>query len=80
MRSCTPGWKVKIHEDKMPEGHLYDEWKKIPQSKVFTPEDEIWSLCPNCMNIAEEWRGAAVIPCGNRLIRIQNFRFLIIME
>jgi len=25
---------------------------------MLTAEDAIWSICPNCMNIAAEWRGA----------------------
>lgn len=57
VRCCVPGWKVKIYEEKMPEGEMCECWKALPQSEVFTPEDEIWSLCPNCMNIVQEWRG-----------------------
>lgn len=56
VRCCVPGWKKQIYEEKMPEGELADRWKQLPQSQVFMPEDEIWSLCPNCMNISEEWR------------------------
>lgn len=56
VRCCVPGWKTKIYEDKMPRGELYERWRALPQSHVFTPEDAIWSLCPNCMNITEEWR------------------------
>lgn len=56
VRCCVPGWKTKIYEDKMPEGHFAEKWRELPQSHVFTPDDEIWSLCPNCMNITEEWR------------------------
>lgn len=57
VRCCVPGWKQQIYEEKMPKGSLSDSWKALPQSHVFVPEDEIWSLCPNCMNISEEWRG-----------------------
>lgn len=58
VRCCVPGWKTKIYEDKMPTGELVDAWRAMPQSRVLTAEDAIWSLCPNCMNIAAEWRGA----------------------
>lgn len=75
IRCCTPGWKVKIHEDRMPEGQLYDEWKSLPQSRVFTPEDAIWSLCPNCMNIVEEWRGAQVHSIWELIDQDRNFSF-----
>ncbi len=75
VRCCTPGWKVKIHEDRMPEGHLYDEWKNLPQSKVFIPEDEVWSLCPNCMNITEEWRGSRVHSLWERIDQDPDFPF-----
>lgn len=57
VRCCVPGWRGKIYEEKMPEGELAEAWLSLPQSHVFTSEDEIWSLCPNCMNITEEWRG-----------------------
>ena len=60
MRCCVPGWKTKIYEDKMPAGELIEQWKAIPQSCALTADDAIWSLCPNCMNIAAEWRGAEV--------------------
>lgn len=75
VRCCTPGWKVKIHEDRMPEGKLYDEWKDLPQSKVFTLQDAIWSLCPNCMNIAEEWRNATVHSLWEQIDRDPHFPF-----
>lgn len=52
MRCCVPGWKTKIYEDKMPAGELTEQWKAIPQSCALTADDAIWSLCPNCMNIA----------------------------
>ena len=56
VRCCVPGWKEKLYEDKMPKGRLAEKWRGLPQSRVFAPDDAIWSLCPNCMNIAEEWR------------------------
>ena len=61
VRCCVPGWKKQIYEDKMPAGELAQSWLNLPQSEVFTPDDEIWSLCPNCMNIAEEWRGVHAV-------------------
>lgn len=57
VRCCVPGWKEKIYEEKMPKGCIAEKWRALPQSQVFTPEDAIWSLCPNCMNLTEEWRG-----------------------
>ena len=56
VRCCVPGWKKDLYENKMPEGELFDQWKSLEQSHVFLPEDSIYSLCPNCMNISEEWR------------------------
>lgn len=56
VRCCVPGWKEKIYEDKMPKGCMADKWHALPQSRVFSGDDAIWSLCPNCMNITEEWR------------------------
>lgn len=56
VRCCVPGWKKQIYEDKMPQGAMAEKWRSLPQSHIFTSEDEIWSLCPNCMNITEEWR------------------------
>lgn len=40
----------------MSKGRLAKNWEKLPQSHVFELEDVIWSLCPNYMNITEEWR------------------------
>lgn len=57
VRCCVPGWKVKEHEEKMP-NIWYDEWKTYKQSEVFVPEDRTWSVCPNCVNIIDEWRRA----------------------
>lgn len=57
VRCCVTGWKKKIYEEKMPEGELGECWKALPHSEEFTPDDEVWSLCPNCMNIVQEWRG-----------------------
>lgn len=54
LRCCVPNWKVKIYEDKMPEGSLRDSWKALPHSKEFAPDDEVWSICHNCTNIIEE--------------------------
>ena len=56
VRCCVPEWKKQIYEDKMPKGFLSDKWKTLPQSHIFDTNDSIWSLCPNCMNISEEWR------------------------
>lgn len=57
VRCCVPGWREKEYENSMPRGLLADAWRKLPQSHMFVAEDEIWSLCPNCLNISEEWRG-----------------------
>lgn len=61
VRCCVPGWKEKEYEKAMPQGLLAAAWRELPQSHVFLPEDEIWSLCPNCLNIAEEWRGVGKV-------------------
>lgn len=52
VRCCVPGWKKDIYEQKI----NLNTWKELPQSHVFDFEDIIYSLCPNCMNITEEWR------------------------
>ncbi len=76
VRCCVPGWKKDIYEEKMPQGELSERWMSIPQSHVFLPEDEIWSLCPNCMNISEEWRGVRKVHSLWELIdQDQNFPF-----
>ena len=76
VRCCVPGWKKNIYEEKMPQGELSERWMSIPQSHVFLPEDEIWSLCPNCMNISEEWRGVRKVHSLWELVnQDQNFSF-----
>lgn len=57
VRCCVPGWRTEYYEEKMPPGPCAQSWRALPQSAVFSPEDSLWSLCPNCLNIAEEWRG-----------------------
>lgn len=76
VRCCVPKWKQKIYEDKMPEGCLAEKWRNLPQSEVFTQDDAIWSLCPNCMNIAEEWRQVKEVHSLWELIdQDPNFKF-----
>lgn len=76
VRCCVPGWKEQIYEEKMPKGELAESWKALPQSHAFTQEDEIWSLCPNCMNITEEWRHVRGVHSLWELIdQDQNFVF-----
>lgn len=76
VRCCVPGWKEKLYEEKMPEGELAEKWRSLPQSHVFTPEDSIWSLCPNCMNIAEEWRNVKSVHSLWELVDSdENFSF-----
>lgn len=54
IRCCVPDWKVKIYEEKMPEGILRDNWVSLPPTADFASGDEVWSLCANCSNIIEE--------------------------
>lgn len=76
VRCCVPHWKEKIYEDKMPKGIFADKWRELPQSRVFTPDDAIWSLCPNCMNITEEWRKVKEVhSLWERIDADENFRF-----
>lgn len=54
IRCCTPQWKVKIYEDKMPEGELRESWSALPHTAEFKAGDNVYSLCANCSNIIEE--------------------------
>lgn len=62
IRCCTPSWKVKFYEDKMPEGELRELWRSLSHTKEFKPDDEIWSICHNCTNIAEEYFHVENVP------------------
>lgn len=75
VRCCVPDWKVQTYEDAMPEGALREEWKRTPQSAVFMPGDEVWSLCANCVNIVEEWRGARAHSLWERIADDAAFPF-----
>ena len=75
LRCCVPNWAVKEHEENMPCGILYEEWKNMPQSEVFTQEDHTWSLCPNCINIIDEWRGAHVHSLWELIDQDESFIF-----
>lgn len=54
VRCCIPNYKLKMNEEKMPEGRLREAWKSLPDSAAFESGDEIYSLCHNCNNIIEE--------------------------
>ena len=54
VRCCVPKYKIHQFEEKMPEGVLRDEWVSLPDSAVFEPGDQVYSLCHNCNNIIEE--------------------------
>lgn len=41
-------------EDRMPEGHIREKWRALPDSGCFLPGDEVYSLCHNCTNIINE--------------------------
>lgn len=56
IRCCTPGWKVGIYEEKMPEDGFRDHWKSLTHTADFLPGDETYSLCANCSNIIEKSR------------------------
>jgi len=53
IRCCVANWKVKEHEDKMPDWYR-DDWKKIPHYKKFPAGSTMVSLCHNCAAIFEE--------------------------
>ena len=76
IRCCTPGWKIGLYEEKMPEGILRDSWKAIPHTADFRPGDETWSLCANCSNIIEESRpGTRVHSLWELIDSDENFSF-----
>ncbi|MBP5289607.1 MAG: hypothetical protein J6Z79_07045 [Clostridia bacterium] len=54
VRCCTPRYKVREFEEKMPAGSARDRWRALPESADFQAGDEIVSLCHNCNNVIEE--------------------------
>lgn len=54
VRCCVPKYKLKEFEDKMPDDEARANWKKLPDSGVFSSGDTVYSLCHNCNNIIEE--------------------------
>lgn len=53
IRCCVANWKVKEHEDKMPDDYR-DEWRAIEHFKKFPPGSTMISICHNCSAIFEE--------------------------
>ena len=69
LRCCIPNYRVAFHENRIADGCVRDAWKQLPVSKVFGPGDSVISLCPNCLNIVEEWRARRRAPCGRSSTR-----------
>lgn len=59
LRCCIPNYRVAFNENRIADGCVRDAWKQLPVSEVFGPGDSVISLCPNCLNIVEEWRAGA---------------------
>lgn len=76
IRCCFPKWKIKLYEDKMPEGELCESWKALPHTAEFSTGDETWSLCPNCSNLVEECHtGVTVHSLWELIDNDKNFKF-----
>lgn len=61
VRCCIPDYRVEFNTNRISNSEVQEAWKQLPISEVFQPEDTIISVCHNCTNIVEEWRGAHAI-------------------
>lgn len=76
IRCCIPNYRVQQNTDRIADLAARTAWQEMPQSKFFQPNDEIISVCPNCINIVEEWRpGAKGISLWEIINADENFVF-----
>lgn len=61
VRCCIPGYRVEFNTGRIKDPEVQSAWKELQVSAVFQQDDTVISVCPNCMNIAEEWRGAKAV-------------------
>lgn len=61
VRCCIPDYRVEHNTERITKSNVQSAWRQLPVSNVFQPEDTVISVCHNCTNIVEEWRGAKVI-------------------
>ena len=54
VRCCVGNYKVREFTEKMPPGEMRSLWSDLPETGIFRPGDQVYSLCHNCSNILEE--------------------------
>lgn len=75
VRCCIPNYRVEFNTNRIPNSIVQDVWKQFPVSAVFQPDDTVISVCHNCTNIVEEWRGAKVISLWEMIDHDSSFPF-----
>ena len=75
VRCCIPNYRVEANTNRIPESNAQNAWKQLPVSRVFQPGDTVISVCHNCTNIVEEWRGVPVISLWEMIDRDPLFPF-----
>ena len=75
VRCCIPDYRVEHNTERITKSNVQSAWKQLPVSNVFQPEDTVISVCHNCTNIVEEWRGAKVISLWEMIDRDPLFPF-----
>lgn len=75
VRCCIPGYRVEHNTERIAGDDVRNAWKELPVSQVFQPEDRVISVCHNCTNIVEEWRGAKVLSLWEMIDQDPSFQF-----
>lgn len=56
VRCCIPNYQVEKNSQRINNSKVKEFWETLPVSTVFKPGDTVIAVCPNCINIVEEWR------------------------
>lgn len=75
LRCCIPDYRVEFNTNRIADSTVRDAWEQLPVSHVFQPEDTIISVCHNCTNIVEEWRGAKAVSLWKVIDQDPSFHF-----
>lgn len=75
IRCCIPNYRVDFNTNRISKGDVQRAWKQLAVSEVFQPEDTVISVCHNCTNIVEEWRGANVVSLWEIIDQDPTFPF-----
>lgn len=75
VRCCIPNYKVNFNTNRISNSIVQNAWMQLPVSATFQPNDTVISVCHNCTNIVDEWRGAKVLSLWEMIDQDPSFSF-----